>query len=86
MLEVILRILRYLKFALGKGLFLMKNNHRQFEAYTDSDYEGSAIDKRSTSGYCTFVRGNLVTWRSEKQNVVARSSTEAKFRAIAQEV
>ncbi|KAG8471344.1 hypothetical protein CXB51_036384 [Gossypium anomalum] len=47
------------------------------------NYAGSMVDRRSTSGYCTFLRGNLVTWRSKKQNVVARSSVEAKFRAMA---
>lgn len=41
------------------------------------------MDRRSTSGYCSFVGGNLVTWRSKKQNVVARSSAEAEFRAVA---
>ncbi|RVX06246.1 Copia protein [Vitis vinifera] len=41
------------------------------------------IDKRSTSGYCSFVWGNLVTWRSKKQSVVARSSAEAEYRALA---
>jgi hypothetical protein len=54
------------------------------EAYTDADYAGSLIDRRSTTGYCTFLGGNLVTWRSKKQNVVAQSSAEAKFRAMAQ--
>ena len=43
-------------------------------------------DRRSTSGYYTFVGGNLVTWRSKRQNVVARSSVEAEFRAMAQDV
>ncbi|RVW83231.1 Retrovirus-related Pol polyprotein from transposon RE1 [Vitis vinifera] len=38
----------------------------------------------STSGYCSFVWGNLVTWRSKKQSVVARSSAEAEYRALAQ--
>ena len=56
------------------------------EAYTDADYAGSLIDRRSTTGYCTFLGGNLVTWRSKKQNVVARSSAEAEFRAMAQGV
>nr|CAN71693.1 hypothetical protein VITISV_012128 [Vitis vinifera] len=44
----------------------------------------SLVDRRSTSGYCTFLGGNLVTWRSKKQNVVARSSAESDFRVIAQ--
>ncbi|RVX15414.1 ATP-dependent Clp protease proteolytic subunit-related protein 4, chloroplastic [Vitis vinifera] len=41
------------------------------------------ILRRSTSGYFTFVGGNLVTWKSKKQNVVARSSEEAEFRGMA---
>ena len=41
---------------------------------------------RSTTGYCTFLGGNLVFWRSKKQNVVARSSAKAEFRAMAVEV
>ncbi|RVW45362.1 Retrovirus-related Pol polyprotein from transposon RE1 [Vitis vinifera] len=40
------------------------------------------ILRRSTSDYFTFVGGNLVTWKSKKQNVVARSSAEAKFRGM----
>jgi hypothetical protein len=44
------------------------------------------MDRPSTLGYCTFVGGNLVTWRSKKQSVVARSSAEAEFRAMAQGV
>ncbi|WMV18586.1 hypothetical protein MTR67_011971 [Solanum verrucosum] len=67
----------------GKGLFFKKNEQRSLEAYTDADWAGSSIDRRSTSGYCTFVWGNLVTWRSKKQNVVARSSAEAEYRSMA---
>ena len=44
------------------------------------------MDQRSTLGYRTFVRGNLVRWRSKKQSVVARSSAEAEFRAVVHEI
>ncbi|XP_071909660.1 uncharacterized protein [Coffea arabica] len=82
--EAIHRILRYLKGTPGKGIFFKARGHLQVEAYTDADWAGCITDRRSTSGYCTYVGGNLVTWRSKKQNVVARSSAEAEFRAVAQ--
>ena len=53
------------------------------DAYTNADCAAAVDDKRSTSGYFTFVGGNLVTWRSKKQNVVSRSSVEAEFRGMA---
>ena len=51
--------------------------------FSDADWAGSITDRRSTSGYCSYVWGNLVTWRSKKQTVVSRSSAEAEFRALA---
>ncbi|KAF5471658.1 hypothetical protein F2P56_008432 [Juglans regia] len=71
-------ILRYLKGTPGKGLLFGGHGNRQVEIYTDADWAGSVTDRRSTSGYCTFVGGNLVTWHNKKQNVVARSSAEAR--------
>lgn len=56
------------------------------EAYTDADYAGSMVNRRSTTRYCTFLGRNLLTWRSKKQHVVARSSSEAEFQAMAQGV
>ncbi|RDX77563.1 Vacuolar protein sorting-associated protein 18-like protein, partial [Mucuna pruriens] len=46
----------------------------------------SITDRKSTFGYCTFVYGNLITWRRKKQNVVARSSANAECRAMTQGV
>ena len=59
--EVVLRILRYLKSAPRKGMLVTKHNHLRVEAYTDADWAGSITDRRSTSGYYTFVGSNLVT-------------------------
>ncbi|KAM2246579.1 hypothetical protein COP2_007815 [Malus domestica] len=81
-MDAVTRILRYLKMAPGRGLFFSKNGHLNVEGYTDADWAGSITDRRSTSGYFTFVGGNLVTWRSKKQKVVARSSAEAEFRGM----
>lgn len=69
-----------------KGVLFRRNNRLTLEAYIDGDYARSMVDRRSTSSYCTFLGGNLVTWRSKKHNVVARSSAESEFRAMAQGV
>jgi hypothetical protein len=82
-MDAVVRIIRYLKGNPGRGLLYKSNGNLQVECYTDADWAGSLDDRRSTSGYCTFVGGNLVTWRSKKQNVVARSTAEAEFRSMA---
>ncbi|KAK0577899.1 hypothetical protein LWI29_001989 [Acer saccharum] len=85
-LEAVYRILRYLKMNPGKGIFFRKGTSKEVEIYSDADWAGSVTDRRSTTGYCTYVWGNLVTWRSKKQSVVARSSAEAEYRALAQSI
>ncbi|KAH9751848.1 retrovirus-related pol polyprotein from transposon RE1 [Citrus sinensis] len=83
-MKAVMRILRYLKTNPGKGILFSKNeDYSNIEVYTDADWAGSVSDRRSTSGYFTFVGGNLVTWRSKKQHVVARSSAEAEYRGMA---
>lgn len=76
------RILRYLKSSPGKGLFFAKTGSLEVEGYTDADWAGDKSDGKSTSGYFMFVGGNLVTWRSKKQKMVARSSAESEFRGM----
>ncbi|RVW79569.1 Retrovirus-related Pol polyprotein from transposon RE1 [Vitis vinifera] len=71
-----------ISFAVSKGLFFKRVASRDVEIFSDADWAGSLTDRRSTSGYCTYVWGNLVTWRSKKQSVVARSSAEAEARAM----
>uniref|UniRef100_A0A2N9EHC7 Integrase catalytic domain-containing protein n=1 Tax=Fagus sylvatica TaxID=28930 RepID=A0A2N9EHC7_FAGSY len=82
-MNAVIRILKYLKNAPGRGLFYRSSGHLRIEGYTDADWAGSPSDRKSTTGYCTFIGGNLVTWRSKKQSVVARSSAEAEYRAMA---
>ncbi|CAL8073329.1 unnamed protein product [Prunus armeniaca] len=52
----------------------------------NANWAGSITYRSSTSGYFTFVGGNLVTWRSKKQNVISRSSAEAEYRGMAHKV
>lgn len=81
-MEAVYRILRYLKSSLVKGLYFAKNQSRGLSGYTDADWAGDGTDGKSTSGYFTFVGGNLVTWRSKKQKVVSRSSAESKLQGM----
>ena len=65
-MNAVYRILRYLKGAPGKGLLFSKNGTSDIEGYTDANWASDQSTRRSTSGYFTFVEGNLVTWRSKK--------------------
>ena len=74
------------KVSIGKGLFFRKKETRSIEGFTDANWASTIDDQRSTSGYCTFVWGNLATWRNKKQTIVTRSSVEAEFHAIAHDM
>lgn len=81
-LELINQILRYLKSAPGRGILMKNNGHANIVGYTDVDWAGSPLDRKSTTGFCMFVGGNAVVWKSKKQAVVAKSSAEAEYRAM----
>ena len=81
--EAVIRIVRYLKAYPSRGLLYKANGHLRVEAYTDANWAGSPSNRKSTTGYCIFLGGNLITWRSKKQTVVAKSSAEAENRAMA---
>lgn len=76
------RILRYIKGTLGHGLWFQRGSF-VISAFSDSDWAGDSTDRRSTTGYCIFLGPNLVSWSAKKQTTVARSSTEAEYRALA---
>jgi len=64
-------------------LLYKKYGHVHTFGYSDSRYAGDKRDKKSITGYCTFIGENLVTWRRKKQDIVSRSSAEADYRAMA---
>jgi hypothetical protein len=64
-LVTIERILRYLKATPGQGIWMKKYANNTLVGYSDADWAGSC-DRKSTTGFCTFVGGNLVMWKSKK--------------------
>ena len=66
-LRVVKRILSYLKGSFGLGILMKRNGNTAIMGYTDADWAGNSLDRKSTTGFCTFVGGNLVTWRSKNK-------------------
>ena len=76
-------ILRYLKSCPGLGLFYKSGIQSSLSCFTDADYAGSKMDRRSTFGFRTFHGSHLITWKNKKQAVVPRSSAKTEYRAMA---
>jgi hypothetical protein len=73
------RILRYLKHTPSIGLWYPKGAIFQLIGYSDSNYAGCKIDRKSTSGECQLLGRSLVSWTSKKQNSVALSTAEVEY-------
>ncbi|GKB58219.1 putative reverse transcriptase, RNA-dependent DNA polymerase [Tanacetum coccineum] len=73
------RIFRYLKGQPKLGLWYPKDSPFDLVAYTDSDYAGASLDRKSTTGGCQFLGCRLISWQCKKQTVVANSTTEVEY-------
>ncbi|GKD30261.1 hypothetical protein Tco_1241039, partial [Tanacetum coccineum] len=78
-LHVVKRIFRYLKGQPKLGFSYPKDLPFDFEAYSDSDYAGVSLDRKSTTRGCQFFRSRLISWQCKKQTIVANSTTEAEY-------
>ncbi|GJV35770.1 putative ribonuclease H-like domain-containing protein [Tanacetum coccineum] len=78
-LNAVKRIFRYLKGKPKLGLWYPKVSSFDLEAYSDSDYAGENLDRKSTTGGCQFLGRRLISWQYKKQTIVTTSTTEAEY-------
>ncbi|GJW47720.1 putative ribonuclease H-like domain-containing protein [Tanacetum coccineum] len=78
-LHAVKRIFRYLKGQPKLGLWYPKDSPFNLVAYTDSDYAGASLDRKSTTRGCQFLGCRLISWQCKKQTMVANSTTEAEY-------
>ncbi|GJT93533.1 putative ribonuclease H-like domain-containing protein [Tanacetum coccineum] len=81
--NVVKRIFRYLKGQPKLGLWYPSDSPFDLKAFSDSDYTGASLDRKSTIGGCQILGKRLVSWQCKKQTIVANSTTEAEYVATA---
>ncbi|GJY72822.1 uncharacterized mitochondrial protein-like protein [Tanacetum coccineum] len=82
-LHAVKRIFRYLKGQPKLGLWYPMDSPFNLEAFSDSDYIGASLDRKSTIGGCQFLSKRLISRQSKKQTIVANSTTEAEYATAA---
>ena len=81
-MNVVNHILIYMKSSPGKGIMFSRYGHLDSEGYTNFDFARSRLDRKSTPKYVSFVGGNLVNWKSKKQNIVSLYSAKVEYRVL----
>ncbi|GKF92108.1 hypothetical protein Tco_0278827 [Tanacetum coccineum] len=82
-LNVVKRIFRYLKHQPKLGLWYLRDSPFVLEAFSDSDYGGASLDRKSTTGGCQFLSRRLISWQCKKQIIMENSTIEAEYVAAA---
>ncbi|XP_062114522.1 uncharacterized mitochondrial protein AtMg00810-like [Humulus lupulus] len=82
-LQAIHHLLRYLKGRPGQGLLYSSSSSLHLRGFSDSDWASCSVTRRSTTGFCIFLGDCLVSWRTKKLPTISKSSTKAKYHALA---
>jgi hypothetical protein len=77
------RIFRYLKHTPELGIWYSTSSSLDLVGFSDANFVGCGIDRKSTSGTCHFLGSSLVCWSSQKQSSVTQSTTKTKYVAAA---
>ncbi|GJZ75463.1 putative ribonuclease H-like domain-containing protein [Tanacetum coccineum] len=78
-LNAVKQIFRYRKHQPKLGLWYLRDSPFELEAFSDSDYGGTGLDRKSTTGGCQFLGRRLISWQCKKQTIMANSTTEAEY-------
>jgi len=81
-LTVIKRIIKYLKGITNVGLWYPKGTSLNLIGFSDSDFAGCKLDRKSISGICHLLGSSLVSWNCKKQACVALSIAKAEYIAV----
>ncbi|XP_055814453.1 uncharacterized mitochondrial protein AtMg00810-like [Solanum dulcamara] len=81
--DAALRVVKYIKQAPGLALLMPSDGSRKLKAYCDSDWGGCLQNRRSVTRYLVKFGNVVVSWKSKKQETVARSFAEAEFKSMA---
>nr|XP_016436687.1 PREDICTED: uncharacterized mitochondrial protein AtMg00810-like [Nicotiana tabacum] len=81
-MKAALHLLRYLKGSADSGIFYNNDPAMSLQVFCDNDWASYPDSRRSVTGFCIFLGGSLVGWKSKKQHVVSLSSAEAEYRAM----
>ncbi|GKB56523.1 hypothetical protein Tco_0912709, partial [Tanacetum coccineum] len=82
-LKIALKVLRYFKGSPGKGVHIVRCPKVSLETFVDADWAKCLLTRKSITGFCLFLNGSLVSWKSKKQNTLSKYTAEAKYRAMA---
>nr|XP_016445318.1 PREDICTED: uncharacterized mitochondrial protein AtMg00810-like [Nicotiana tabacum] len=82
-MEVALRIVKYVKKEPGRGILLSSNKSEGITAYCDADCAACAHSRKSVTRYLIKLGDSIISWKSEKQTTISRSSSEAEYRSMA---
>ncbi|KAK6137928.1 hypothetical protein DH2020_028316 [Rehmannia glutinosa] len=84
--DAAIHVLGYLKGCPSKGFYYSAGGDSSLVAYCDADWATYPNTRRSVTGYCIFLGGSLISWKTKKQCTVSRSSAEAEYRALSMTV
>ncbi|KAL0419083.1 UNVERIFIED_CONTAM: putative mitochondrial protein [Sesamum radiatum] len=80
--SVVLHVVRYLKGCQSQGLFLPASNTLELSIFSDADWATCRDSRRSLTGFCVYLGNVIVSWKTNKQSTVSRSTAEAEYRSI----